>query len=186
MHCVLCIVLYVSLSIPSIQRIVYQALYSMHYILYIVFYVFVFYSFVCYALLNALFSMHYSLAIVFYALHSKHYIICFTLYVLHSMHCILYIVFYAVYYMHCIPCIILYAFVFYPLYSMHVVLNLLTLLETRCDRPTDRQTDIVRYRAAIAAKNAILTNSTAQHRQPDQQNNQKYISTIKKINLNWL
>ena len=28
-------------------------------------------------------------------------------------------------------------------------------------------------------KNAILTNSTAQHRQPDQHNNQKYIGTIK-------
>jgi hypothetical protein len=28
--------------------------------------------------------------------------------------------------------------------------------------------------------NAILTNSTAQHRQPDQHNNQKYIGTIKK------
>ena len=25
-----------------------------------------------------------------------------------------------------------------------------------------------------------------QHRQPDQHNNQKYIGTIKKINLNWL
>ena len=32
-------------------------------------------------------------------------------------------------------------------------------------------------------QNAILTNSTAQHRQPDQHNNQKYIGTIKKINL---
>ena len=34
--------------------------------------------------------------------------------------------------------------------------------------------------------NVILTNSTAQHRQPDQYNNQKYIGTIKKIKLNWL
>jgi hypothetical protein len=35
-------------------------------------------------------------------------------------------------------------------------------------------------------KNAILTNSTAQHRQPGQHNNQKYIGTNEKINLNWL
>jgi hypothetical protein len=34
--------------------------------------------------------------------------------------------------------------------------------------------------------NAILTNGPVQDRQPDQHNNQKYISTIKKINLNWL
>ena len=31
----------------------------------------------------------------------------------------------------------------------------LTLLETLVHRQTDRQTDIVRYRAAIAAKNAV-------------------------------
>ena len=35
-------------------------------------------------------------------------------------------------------------------------------------------------------KRAILTNSTAQHRQADQHNNRKYIGTIKKINLNQL
>ena len=35
-------------------------------------------------------------------------------------------------------------------------------------------------------KTAILPNSTAQHMQPDQHNNQKYIGTIKKININWL
>jgi hypothetical protein len=36
-------------------------------------------------------------------------------------------------------------------------------------------------------KNKIfLTNSTAQYRKPDQHNNQKYIGTIKKINLIWL
>ena len=35
-------------------------------------------------------------------------------------------------------------------------------------------------------KNATLTNSTAQHRQPYQHNNQKYIGTIKTINLKWL
>jgi hypothetical protein len=35
-------------------------------------------------------------------------------------------------------------------------------------------------------KNANLTNSTAQRRQPDQHNNQKYIGTSEKINLNWL
>jgi hypothetical protein len=34
--------------------------------------------------------------------------------------------------------------------------------------------------------NAILTNSIAQHRQPDQHNNNKYIGTNEKINLNWL
>ena len=35
-------------------------------------------------------------------------------------------------------------------------------------------------------QNAILTNSTTQHRQPDQHNNKKYIGTTKKINLHWL
>ena len=48
--------------------------------------------------------------------------------------------------MHCILCIVLYA-----LYSMHVFELTLKLVDT--DRPTDRQTDIVTYRAAIAAKN---------------------------------
>jgi hypothetical protein len=32
-------------------------------------------------------------------------------------------------------------------------------------------------------KNAVLTNSTAHHRQPDQHNNQKYIGTLKKSTL---
>ena len=35
-------------------------------------------------------------------------------------------------------------------------------------------------------KNANLTNSTVEYRQPDQHNNQKYIGTINKINLIWL
>jgi hypothetical protein len=35
-------------------------------------------------------------------------------------------------------------------------------------------------------KNAILTNSTVQRRQPDQHNNQKYIGTNEENNLNWL
>jgi hypothetical protein len=35
-------------------------------------------------------------------------------------------------------------------------------------------------------QNSILTNSTAQHRQPDQHINQKYIGTNEEINLNWL
>ena len=54
---------------------------------------------------------------------------------MYSMHCILNIVFYALNYMHCILCIVFHAF-----YSMH------------CGRPTDRQTDIVGYRATIVAK----------------------------------
>jgi hypothetical protein len=35
-------------------------------------------------------------------------------------------------------------------------------------------------------KIGILTNSTSQHRHPDQDNNQKYIGRKEKINLYWL
>ena len=35
-------------------------------------------------------------------------------------------------------------------------------------------------------ENAILTNITAQHRQPDQHSNQTNIGTIEKIDINWL
>ena len=38
-----------------------------------------------------------------------------------------------------------------PYYALCTVLSILTTVETRCTR-TDRQTDIVTYRAAIAAK----------------------------------
>ena len=84
------------------------------------------------------------------------------------MHCILCNVFYALHSMHCIPCI-----AFYALYSMNCILcigfsilcMILTMhsdsylfkafeltLKLVADRPTIRPTDIVMYRAAIAAK----------------------------------
>ena len=63
---------------------------------------------------------------------------------------LVFIVFYAFFPMHCILC-----FVFYALYSMH----LFTFLQSRVFEltlklvDTIRPTDIVMYRAAIAAKN---------------------------------
>ena len=84
--------------------------------------------------------MHCIVCIVFYALYSMNHILCIVFYALYSMHCILSIDFYALYSMHCI---------LFTLLSMYVELTLKLVVE----RPTDRPTDIVKYRAAIAAKN---------------------------------
>ena len=114
--------------------------------------------------------MHCIICIVFYVLYYMYCILFIELYVLYSMHCVLWIVFYAidVFYalcsMNCILCI----YVFYALWSMNCFLCILFILcivqlywrsitnfETRwspTDRQTDRRTDIVLHRAAIAAK----------------------------------
>ena len=77
-----------------------------------------------------MYAMHCIIYISLYALYSMHCIICIVLYALYSMHC---------FFMHCILCIVCYS-----LFSMHF---------RPSDHPTDRPTDIVTYRAAIAAKN---------------------------------
>jgi hypothetical protein len=106
--------------------------------------------------------------IEFYALHSWHCILCVVFYELYNMHCIPCNVFYAMYSMHCILCILLYAFcsmhcilciVRYALCSMYCILCIVTLkliTGRPTDQQTDRPTDIVSYRAAIAAKNLHL------------------------------
>ena len=90
--------------------------------------------------------------IVFYALYYMHCNQCIIIHALYSMHCIPCIVLYALYFMHCIICI-----VFYALFSKNCILALLLTLKLVADRPsdqqTDRPTDIVTYRADIAAKN---------------------------------
>ena len=76
------------------------------------------------------------------------------------MHCILWIVFFALFYKHCIIFIVINTF--YTMYCLFILLN----FETRCrltirptdhltDQPSDWLTDIVTYRAAIAAKNLL-------------------------------
>ena len=83
-------------------------------------------------------------------MHYMHYILCIVFNALYAMHCIIFLVFYALYSMNFILCIS-----FYILHSMHCILCSITNFETGCtptDRQTNRQTDIVTYRAAIAAK----------------------------------
>ena len=93
----------------------------------IIFYVFLCYTFVCHSFVCYSFALF---AFVFYVF----VFYAFVLYVF---------VFYA---------FVLYAVVFYALYSMHYILCKV-ILKLVTDGPTDRRTDIARYRAAIAAKN---------------------------------
>ena len=77
--------------------------------------------------------------VIFYACNSRHRILC--------------ILFYAFYYMSLIMCICILSIcilciVFFALYTVHCN------FKTRYRR-TDRMTNIVRYRAVIAAKNAM-------------------------------
>ena len=55
--------------------------------------------------------------------------------------------------MHCILCIVSYALLWYLSTFLQSRVFELTLKLVDTDRPTIRPTDIVKYRAAIAAKN---------------------------------
>ena len=89
--------------------------------------------------------MNHILFILSYALHCMHCSVCPIFSAMYSMPCILCNEIHSLYFMLSILCI-----VFYALYTMHCI------FETRywqTNEHTERQTDVVRYRAAIAAKN---------------------------------
>ena len=88
-----------------------------------------------------LYFMHCMLCIVFNALFYMHWILCIVFNILYSIHCILCIVIHA---LHSIIICIYYIF-FILLYTFELLLKLVVVCH--------RQTDIVLYRAAIAAKN---------------------------------
>jgi hypothetical protein len=137
-HCNLCIVFYTLYSIHCILCIVFYALYSMHCILWFVFYDLYNINYILCIVLYALFYMHSQYMssiswIIFYQLYSMHCVKCIICYALYSIHCILCVVLW-MYYMHTILCI-----GFYALESYYHLSN----FKTCCQRPTDRQTDIV-------------------------------------------
>ena len=106
--------------------------------------------------------MHCIKYIVFYALYTEHCIPCIVLYFSYSIYCFLCIVLYALYYLHCMLCIVFYAlhsihYARHSIYHLYLLWNSFLQTIRPTDRPTHRltdgPTDIVAYRAAIAAKN---------------------------------
>ena len=81
------------------------------------------------------------------------YVICslqivFYVFLCYSFVCYSFALYAFVFYVFVLHAFVFYAFVFYALYSMHYILCIVTLKLV-----TNGPTDIVRYRAAIAAKN---------------------------------
>ena len=108
----------------------------------------------------ALPSLHFIQYIAFITLHYLHCISYMALITMHSLHCITYIALTTLHSLHCI-----HYTVFIILHSLHCIhyIAFITLQSLHCihyfiessSSPTDRQTDIVPYRAATTAKKYV-------------------------------